>query len=76
MLVDERKFTRAVPSSGAAVGAGSGQRHVVAEESQPATRKADRAEAESDSDRSIWEIRTEEQSYAFLSDKVMLDAYR
>lgn len=27
-------------------------------------------------DGSIWEIRTEEQSYAFLSDKVMLDANR
>ena len=35
-----------------------------------------KAKQESASDKSIWEIRTEEQPYAFLNDKVMLDSNR
>ncbi|MGZ3239238.1 MAG: DmsC/YnfH family molybdoenzyme membrane anchor subunit [Burkholderiaceae bacterium] len=42
---------------------------------QPPVAKVD-ASGNTGSDSTIWEIRTEEQPYAFLNDKVMLDANR
>ena len=74
MLLNEKQLSR--PRSESEKGVAHG--HILdAAPAAVAPKEAKEINAKkSTDDSSIWQIRTEEQSYAFLNDKVMLDANR
>lgn len=76
MLLNEKQISRPKSSAELASAARSAHGHIRDEAPLHLARSAAAKEEKSSGDSSIWQIRTEEQSYAFLNDKVMLDANR